>query len=104
MKYYVDNKKKNVNAEISVIINCDFDNLERAKDIEESGLCIISNKEYKKGLFISILILIPNSIPIQAFGNVVWKEKVRENIYNTGVKFWYMTKECKEILINYIKV
>jgi len=104
MKYFIDNKKKNVNTELSAIINSNFDNLERVKDIEESGLCIISNKEYEKDVFILLLLLIPNSLPIQAFAYIAWQKKINENIYETCIEFCYMAEEGKKILRNYIQI
>lgn len=72
-------------------------------DISAAGLNIATQKPLNTGQCLELIIgLLPRHYFFRAFGKVVRVEQKKENHYNIGISFTWMTEDDKEALIEHI--
>ena len=82
-------KRRHPRIPLDVRVNYAFDAFAYSKDISESGICLIAEKDLGEGKMLNLVFYLPErDQPIESFGKVVWAREATEHFYENGVSFW----------------
>ena len=89
---------------LDVEVNCDGNHFVYSKNISESGIALLSDKELENGQFIQLKFTLPgHDKEVNAHGKVVRAAQVSDNFYEIGVSFWDIEEEDKKLLEDFFK-
>ena len=89
---------------LDVEVNCDGNRFVYSRNISESGIALIADKEFENGQFVQLKFTLPGTgEEVSAHGKVVRTAAVSENFFEAGVSFWDIADEDKQRLEGFFK-
>ena len=99
-----EEKRRNPRVPLDVRVNCTFNAIAYAKDISEGGICLITESALEMNRILTLSFLLPeHEEALQCFGKVMWSRQATEHLFETGISFWDIKKECKEAIADYVR-
>ena len=74
----------------------------RARDISESGIRIRTQNFFKIKDFLLLTFSLPQKSDIKAYAKVVWCKRVESGMYESGLEFWDIKNEDREIVRSFV--
>jgi hypothetical protein len=72
-------------------------------NISEGGLCLITEEGLTTGNIMKLLFFLPGNDELSIFGEVVWTEKLDDNLYQNGLEFWQIDEESRAKIKKYLE-
>lgn len=89
---------------LDVEVNCVGKGIAHSKNISKTGILLITDTPMTVGNYIQMKFILPDSDQeINAHGKVVRTGSVTENYYESGINFWRIDEDDKELLDMFFK-
>ncbi|MBN1698246.1 MAG: PilZ domain-containing protein [Spirochaetales bacterium] len=89
--------------ELDVLVNFSEKARARAKNISLLGICIITNIPFHAGVYLNLLITLPDTTTIETLGRVIWQRKIKPDEYENGIEFYNINPNEKNKLDDFIR-
>ena len=74
----------------------------RARNVSETGLGILSRRNFKTGTPLFLTISLPGSGLLKVIGQIMWSTDIKSELYLNGLKFISLKEEYKKKLKKYV--
>ncbi|MBN2534493.1 MAG: PilZ domain-containing protein [Spirochaetales bacterium] len=75
----------------------------RARDVSETGIGILSRRDFETGTPLFLVISLPELGLFKTIGQVVWTKEIKEDLYTNGLKFLSLKKDDRDKIKTYVQ-
>jgi hypothetical protein len=90
-------------VEIDVLVNFSEKAIARTKNVNQLGICIVTDVPFKAGIYLNLIFTLPDGTTIETLGKVIWQRKIKSNEYENGIEFYNIKPDKKKKLEDFVK-
>jgi hypothetical protein len=90
-------------VDIDVLVNFSEKAIARAKNVNQFGICIVTNLPFKVGIYINLIFTLPDGTSVETLGKVKWQRKIEPDMYENGIEFYNIKPDIKKKLEDFVR-
>jgi hypothetical protein len=90
-------------VDIDVLVNFSEKAIARAKNVNQFGICIVTNIPFKAGIYLNLIFTLPDGTSVETLGKVQWQRKIESDTYENGIEFYNIKPDIKKKLEDFVR-